>query len=59
MKKKIILQKIATREFVSKVKLFKNKSSHSESVFRPYLRQIKLEEKNNNINSFTKLPQWG
>jgi hypothetical protein len=58
MKKKNILQKIATREFVSGVKPFKNRPHQLESILRPCLEQPKKEEKSESGTGFTKLPQW-
>lgn len=58
MNKKTLLQKIAAKEFVSNIKLFKNKSSQSESVFRPCLKKQEREEKVESGTGFTKLPDW-
>jgi hypothetical protein len=58
MKKKDILVKVATTEWKSNIKLFKNRPHQLESSFRPGLPQPKEQQDVKTENNFTKLPQW-
>ncbi len=58
MKKKVILQKIATREFVSGIKKFETKPYQKENVFRPYLQGKEEQQPKEGFSFFTKLPSW-
>lgn len=57
MRKKIVLIKIASREWKSNIKVFKNRKHQLESTLRPCLENKEQSSKKEKTN-FIKLPQW-